>query len=176
MGVVVAQLLTQEFLRTVFYFDENRFMLVWKERADRSPQWNGRYAGTDAGCDQTFATSGPYRVINVGGMPRLAHRLIWIYLYGYEPDEIDHEDGDGLYNNPENLRDASSSQNKCNKNDDALGYTKRGNRYRARVKIEGAIFELGNFDTAEEAHLAYLEGTLKHQGEFARINRFIRRI
>ncbi len=169
-------MVTQEYLQAALEFDEERGVLIWRQRADRSPQWNGRYAGKDAGYDQIFATSGPYRVINILGIPRLAHRLIWVYVYGYEPDEVDHEDGDGLHNRLDNLRDASSSQNKCNKNDDSLGYTKRGNRYRARVKIEGAIFELGNYDTAEEAHEAYLNGTLIHHGEFARVNRSFRRI
>lgn len=166
----------QDELHKAFTYDEERGVLIWNEREDRSPQWNGRYAGKDAGSITYFNTSGPYIVINIWGAPRLAHRLIWVYAYGYEPDKIDHKDGDGLRNTLDNLRDATSSQNNTNRNSDSLGYTKRGNRYRARVKIEGAIFEMGNYNTAEEAHLAYLRGTLIHHGEFARINRFIRRI
>lgn len=167
--------ITQEFLRSVFDFDVSKGILIWKERSDRSPQWNGRYAGTSAGSKAYFKTGGPYLVINILGQPRLGHRLIWIYLYGHEPIEIDHKNGDTMNNRPWNLRDATSSQNKANKNSDSLGYTKRGNRYRARIKVAGIITELGNYDTSEEAHAAYIAATIKQNGEYARANRFIRR-
>ncbi len=103
----------------------------------------------------------------------LAHRLAWFYVFWEWPDEIDHINGDRSDNRIANLRPATHSQNmsnkKCHKTNmtGLRGVSKRGDKYRASVKVNRKRIYLGSFDTAEAAHGAYLEGLTKHHGEFA---------
>ena len=41
-------------------------------------------------------------------------RLIFLYLYGYMPEEVDHQDNDPLNDRPSNLRAATHIQNAAN--------------------------------------------------------------
>jgi len=49
------------------------------------------------------------------GKQHKAHRLIWLYVYGEMPKEIDHINGDRQDNRLENLRSVTRSQNQFNK-------------------------------------------------------------
>lgn len=173
-GMAGNRIITQDILKAAFNFDAIQRILIWKYREDSSPQWNGRYEGTIAGCVPTYDSR--YRVINFLGKTHLAHHLIWIYLYGYKPIELDHKDGDGLNNRPWNLREATSSQNKANRNIVAKGYHRHGRGYKARIKVDEQMIYLGIFDTEEEAHAVYIQASKVYFGEFARSNRLIRRI
>tara|TARA_R110000823_G_scaffold301875_1_gene422957 strand:- start:70 stop:537 length:468 start_codon:yes stop_codon:yes gene_type:complete len=73
---------------------------------------------------------------------------------------IDHKNRDKLDNQVSNLRVVSNQQNQFNTN--AKGYHKRGNKYRAKIQINGKQIQLGLFDTEVEARNAYLQGKLIH--------------
>jgi hypothetical protein len=45
---------------------------------------------------------------------QLLHRLAWLYVYGWLPDQIDHIDGDKTNNKISNLRLATTSENQQN--------------------------------------------------------------
>lgn len=86
---------------------------------------------------------------------------------------MDHRDLDTLNNRRYNLRLASQSQNQQNKavqKNNALGI--KGvyaslSRYCARIHVNGKLKHLGSFDTAEDAHSAYVTAAQEHFGEFA---------
>ena len=100
-----------------------------------------------------------------------SHRLAWLYMTGEWPDkEIDHRDGDPLNNRWENLRLATSAQNKQNQRNPKgnntsgflgvflHGHAKDGSpKWRARIQLDGKGTHLGLFDTPERAHAAYVE-------------------
>ncbi len=170
MGGILVDILVA-YYREIFEYIEETGDLVWRHREDRSSQWNGRYAGKVAGSKMYCTTGGPYIVVNVANNPTLAHRIIWIYLYGYVPDKLDHWDGNGLNNRRNNIREATQSENQANNHLMRRGVEQRGNSFRARIKVDGAIIQLGSYRTYEQAQAVYNEAADKYYGEYARCNR-----
>jgi len=91
-------------------------------------------------------------------------------------EQIDHIDGNGLNNQRENLRSATSSQNGFNRNKQnnntsgfkGVFFDKRRSNYFAQIRINGKSIRLGTFDDINEAVKAYQEAAKKYRGEFAR--------
>ncbi len=102
----------------------------------------------------------------------LLHRLKFYLAHGWEPELIDHKDGDYLNNSLGNLRPATVGQNNQNKvakkGKHPRGVTLHQGRYRARVWMDGKPCDLGSYDTPEQASLR-VEANLKElHGEFYR--------
>lgn len=89
----------------------------------------------------------------------------------------DHQDGDGLNNQRNNLRIATYSQNGMNSNGGTglckikgvTRHTQTG-RYWARITINGMTISLGLFDTPEEAGEAYNQSARAYFKEYAKLN------
>ena len=120
---------------------------------------------------------GRYRCIALDGIDYYEHHLAWLYLHGYIPERIEHWDGNGTNNAEHNLRECTQSQNMCNKpspvSEELRGAyldTRRGHWY-SQIQYEGENVYLGRFDSAEEAHQAWLKASELLQGEFAFHNR-----
>lgn len=99
------------------------------------------------------------------------HRMIWLYVHGYLPKQLDHIDGDRTNNRLVNLREATPRLNSQNKHaaraDSKTGYigvSKRPNypRWRARIVIGEKRVALGDFDSPQEARDAYLAAKRRH--------------
>ena len=105
-----------------------------------------------------------YRSIKIGGRNFLEHRLAWLYVYGEFPDDVvDHIDHDTTNNRIENLRVVSQNGNmhnyirpNSNNKSGFLGVYKSHGRYQSGIKVYGITKHLGTFDTAEQAHAAYV--------------------
>jgi hypothetical protein len=117
------------------------------------------------------------QLIGIGGKQYLAHRLAWFYMTGRWPiKEIDHIDGNPLNNRWNNLREATPSQNSCNKDGGrgrslelrGASYDKTKRKWRSYINVRGKRTFLGDFETAEDAHNAYLEAARRLHGEFHR--------
>jgi hypothetical protein len=106
----------------------------------------------------------------------LLHRLAWLYVYGKWPEfVIDHVNGDRTDNRIANLRDVSETSNlqnqrrahSKNRSCGLLGVTwHAGNgRWQAQISVNKRNMYLGSFDTAEDAHAAYLQAKRQlHEG------------
>ena len=115
-----------------------------------------------------------YMSVSVKGIKYLEHRIVYYMVHGECPEYIDHIDGNKLNNRIENLRPATSSQNKCNigiRADNTSGikgvsWSKVKGKWTARVALNGKI-KCGYFDDKEEA--AKFIKTLREQyhGEYA---------
>lgn len=98
---------------------------------------------------------------------------------------VDHRDGDGLNNTRSNLRVATQRQNAQNSKPaerkkstpyKGVSYALVHKRdtltkpWRARIRVEGKLINIGHYKTAEEAAAAYDEAALRHFGEYALTN------
>src|SRR6185369_17658976 len=90
----------------------------------------------------------------------------------------DHKDHNGLNNQRENLRLATSQQNAANRVNTGKtqsGYKgvaryKRHQKWAARIKVNGRLIFLGFFDKKEDAARCYDQAAIEHFGEFAGLN------
>ena len=100
------KVLTQEEVRQLLDYDPETGELRWRE-------WKqGRKMGKAVGMS---VGSAGYRQIRINGKGYLTHRLIWLWRYGYFPEnEIDHIDRDKRNNRLSNLREVSNSCNQRN--------------------------------------------------------------
>jgi len=58
-----------------------------------------------------YKTKEGYIKISIDGKKYLAHRLVWLYVYGYMPKQIDHIDHNRANNTICNLRDTTQKEN-----------------------------------------------------------------
>lgn len=140
-----------------FYYSEGS--LFWLRNTRRIK------AGNIAGSVETDG----YRRIRFKGRKLYAHRLIWILHNNTHPELIDHIDGDRSNNAISNLRPASKSLNAinsklfCSNNvTKTRGVQKSGNRYVARLWLDGIRLNLGSYASISEAEAAYTGAVLNH--------------
>ena len=159
--------LTAARLRELFSYDPAIGLLVRKINCSHEK------VGSCAG------SLGPqgYRHVQVDGLRRPAHRLIWLYVYGEFPaGEVDHIDGDRSNNRLSNLRAVTRAVNAQNQRSakrtntsGLLGVSPapRGSikRWMAQITVGGKKRYLGTFSTPEDAHEAYVaEKRRSHEG------------
>ena len=116
----------------------------------------------------------PSRHKNDGsGQKMYLHRMI-----AKTPDHLhtDHINGDKLDNRKKNLRNVTASQNHMNRRKDTrngltsqlkgASYHKASKRWRSRIKVGDKQIALGYFNTAMEAHTAYIKAAKKYFGNY----------
>jgi len=145
-----------ETVRAALNYDPNTGIFIWRERPDLRECIGKGYAGKPAG-----SVSSRYVCICIDGISYRAHRLAWLIVYGEDPGEIDHINGDKHDNRIANLRVVTRRENHFTqriRSDNETGFKgvkcdwRRGVFY---ARIDDIY--LGTFDTAKEAHAAYLE-------------------
>lgn len=104
-----------------------------------------------------------YKSIFVNKVDYLSHRLAFLMVNGRLPDTIDHINGDGTDNRWENLREITRSENSLNKkiyscnSTGAAGVTRRNGKFRARIRFKGVLYNIGTYNSIEEAAKARRE-------------------
>lgn len=141
----------------LFAYDPDTGMLCWRVNKGTT----GR-AGAEAG----YSAKAGYRRVKIDGSMYLAHRIIWLFVYGSFPDlHIDHIDGNTLNNRLSNLRAATNTMNMENqtkplKNNKSgylgVSYRNDRNKYRAQIWVGPKRIHIGDFGDAKSAHEAYL--------------------
>lgn len=104
----------------------------------------------------------------------MAHKLAWLYVYGYVPEGLDHINRDRADNRITNLRLATRSQNQANtrlSTNNTSGYKgvfrHTTGKWAASIKINKKTKFLGTFTTVEQAHEAYKHAAIELFGSFA---------
>lgn len=148
---------TQSELKSLVEYDLETGVFFWLGRGIQ--KWDGRYAGKPA---FTSVNSNGYKQGGLNGGRILAHRVAWKYVYGDEPSQIDHINGNRADNRIANLRAVTNAENHRNqaipKNNrsGAAGvhfHTSTG-KWQAQIKVNGKNVYLGlfaNFQKAVEA-------------------------
>ena len=163
--------LTQDQLKELLHYDTETGLFTWLV------QYNSRTAvGAIAG---HFDDRG-YRRITICGRIFRCGRLAFLYMTGKWPSNlIDHKDGDRANDAWNNLREATYGESTHNRYLPVGESKLRGvrpvpsnpHRWEARIAVGYHRVSLGTFDSAEEAHAAYLAASEDLHGEFAPHNR-----
>lgn len=95
--------------------------------------------------------------------------LLHHFLIGRPPKglETDHIDGDIFNYSKANLRFCTHAQNMKNHKQVSISMTRRY-KWRAQICVDYKVIQLGEFDTAKEALLAYKLAARTYYGEYAR--------
>ena len=149
--------LTERRVKELLDYNPNTGIFTW--RVSRGPARAGDIAG------------GPnnkgYHRVKIDGLLHCAQRLAWLYIYGAWPeDQVDHINCVRDDNRIENLRAADNAENQGNRrkarSDSSTGvigatWHPRSKKFQAMIRAGGKQKYLGLFNTAEEAHQAYIK-------------------
>lgn len=159
--------LTPGEVRRLFTYDPETGELWWAVGK------RGRQRGKPVGCKK----ESDYLAFYIGPRKLYVHRVVFCWMLGRWPEQVDHKNLDRGDNRWSNLREATSGQNKMNRmkrRDNTsgfkgIGWHKKNRRWRARIKAGGKCYELGCYASKEEAHAAYCKAAVILHGEFARL-------
>lgn len=155
--------ITQPILKKILKYDPESGFFTWAKTFNN----NGARKGDVAGYINTVG----YVVIGFKKKYYYAHRLAWLYVYGYFPENhIDHIDRNPQNNKISNLREVSQSCNtqnsKIRKNNisgvKGVSFYKRDAVWVAFITINKKYNYLGRFKTKIEAANARYEAEIKN--------------
>lgn len=118
-----------------------------------------------------------YRVINIAGKVRRAHRVAWFLHYGEFPiDQIDHINGIKDDNRLVNLRQASSAENGRNKTAPksntsgfkGVSFHRKTKKWVAYITVDCKQKYLGLYESPEDAHAIRRIAEARMHGKFSR--------
>ena len=117
-----------------------------------------------------------YRYVRFNNYRIAEHRICWLIATGEIPIQIDHINQIRNDNRLCNLRAANNSQNSMNKKIQSnnttgfkgVSFHKKSNKFCAKICLNGNRKSLGYFQTAEQAHQAYVKALGELHGKFAR--------
>ena len=154
-------MITQSKLKELVHYDPDTGIFIWKKRTS-----NRIKIGNVVGNLHKYG----YIEMRVDGERCLAHRLAWLYVYGYMPKLIDHINRDKKDNRIKNLREANYSQNALNskiRSDNSSGakcvyFDKKNKSWEVKIKKE----YIKKYKTLEEAINKANEKRKEFAGEF----------
>jgi hypothetical protein len=142
------KIISQEQLKEFFDYKDGN--LYWKIKKCRNVAI-GQKAGS-------YAPRGNIDIM-INGKVYKAHRLIFLFHYGYLPKILDHKDGNPLNNKIENLREATNSQNMCNtklnvnnkSGEKGVIWDKRISKWRTFCTISKKQYTSGSYSDLDKA-------------------------
>lgn len=146
--------LTQDFLKSVVNYDPITGIFTRLNKAsstDKKPKVAGSLRIKQSGK--------AYLGFYILGKNKFCHRLAFLYMEGYMPDQVDHKNGNGCDNRWENLRVASNTSNcrnqrlRSNNTSGQLGVSwhKHTNQWAIRINVNGKRISLGYTKNLQKA-------------------------
>ena len=146
-----------EELKEAFEYNPNTGLFTNKKTRRRARK--GDIAGS--------LSTGGYIRLKFHGVTYPAHRMAWLFSTGDDPADlfIDHRDRVTTHNWISNLRLCTNETNQANTI--SKGWSKKGARFQARLKIGGKYTYLGHYATSEEASAVFQQRHIEEYGEFS---------
>jgi len=144
--------LTQKEVQKLFIYDKDTGKLFWRP-------WTSKNRTSTIKEVISLSPNG-YKRTCINYKQYYAHRIIWLYIYGYFPENyIDHINRDTTDNRLENLREVSQQCNlrnakvRCNNKSDITGlnWNPRNNNWIVRIKVAFKEYYLGSYKDYYEA-------------------------
>jgi hypothetical protein len=159
-------MITQEFLKQLFYYDKENGIFTRKIATSPSVK-----VGDIAG----HLSKAGYIKISVKNKRYYAHRLAWMYEYGYLPIFIDHVNNVRQDNKINNLRECTAQQNNHNsiiaKNNTSgvkgVCWHKASEKWIAKIKINKKNIHIGLFKSIDDAKKNIEDYRKMYHKEFA---------
>ena len=116
-----------------------------------------------------------YIHVKINTKAHKAHRLVFLYHYGYLPECVDHIDGDKANNRIENLRVATKQENSCNQKVRSTNksgckgvkWVKHCKKWQVEVCKNYKQINFGLYEDLELASLVAVEATELIHGRFS---------
>lgn len=152
-----------EALREAIEYDPQTGVCSWKRRPthhfknERAAKvWNAQHSGKKVGYIHRRAGGKAYLKFTIFNRSEFVHRAIVMLVFGFVPDEVDHQDGNGTNNKLDNLRPTDRLGNSKNVRQRAgrslpVGIVFRFGKYEARIQSAGSIHYLGRFERLKDA-------------------------
>lgn len=117
-----------------------------------------------------FKHSGGYLAMSHNDSQYLIHRMIWLYVEGWLPEQVDHKDHNRMNNKWDNLRavDNQTNSKNCSVSSNSTTGTngvskiKATGKYRAYINNNRKQIHIGVFDSLEEAKKAREQANLTY--------------
>ena len=148
-----------EYFKSKLNYNPDIGIFIWKFKDSNTKGekiFNGQYAGKEAGGKDKDG----YIVIRINDRLIFAHRIAYLFMTGEWPKEqIDHINGIKDDNSWRNLRSVSHMENLknqkiSNRNTSGvrgINWSKKENKWRARINFDGKQINLGFFENFNEA-------------------------
>lgn len=166
------EIINCEQVHRLFVVDEVAGRFFWKI----PPRTHPRLLGKEAGSIKKTHSGKLYWMIKIGGTIFNRSRLMYLHIHGRFPYPcVDHVNGNSLDDRPDNLREATITENAWNHKfrarriDLPMGVRliQSSGRYQARISCNKKQIHIGAYDTPEEAHAAYVSKRKELFHEFA---------
>ncbi len=148
--------LSQEQVRQLFDYDQLTGALTWKVAPKHNPHMFGREAGS--------VNARGYRRVSIHNTQFLVHRVIFLWMKGFMPAEIDHDNricGDNRWSNLNAATKSKNNRNRPKQKNNKSGYVgviwnKSEKKWQAQITVNGEDIHLGRFHNIEDAKCARL--------------------
>ena len=158
-------MITQQLVKELFEYHDGKLI---RKKSIQSRSRQGMVAGGKAG--NSYSVSINCKLYKL-------HRVIWLWHFGFLPNEIDHIDGNPCNNKIENLRPASRNENMRNtkmpitnkSGFKGVSWSKAAKKGIANSTVNNKKIYLGLFDCKIKAYESYCDASKKLHGQFSRI-------
>ena len=153
--------LTQERLKEILHYNLGTGVFTWIDCNSVKPM-NGKTAGTKHNMG--------YTSIGIDGKVYLSHRLAWLYVDGFFPDQVDHIDHDRSNTKYKNLRAANESMNSKNRTKTSRNtagvvgvcWCKLNKKWKASITVNRKKIHLGLFKDITKAKECRSKAKIKY--------------
>lgn len=162
------ELLTQQELKKWLHYNPETGVFTWAVSKATKAR-----SGFEAG----NKNSAGHIVIHFHGVTYVAQRLAWLYVHGKFPThKLIHKNGDTTDNRLHNLATATSFEiqakfggRRPNYGFRGVSFNRKAGKFVAAITRYGVRKYLGQFDTAEEAGIAYKKAAQEAAAPWARV-------